>query len=858
MAKDFADISRLELAQDRAAAKRDAVSKMVKVWESKNAKRALQGAGLSTMAVTLAACGGSSTVAPVAPVAPVVPVAPAVDAALSLVFTTSSVSGRADALKGGTGDDTFNAMLAGSFEAGDTADGGAGNDVITINLGAVSADKSLDGTEVRNIENVRVDYAHDGATADAVSVGMGGFTGVTKVTAYHIENAITNSTADSVLTFAGANMTTAVALEIVGGDSGADNASYDVTATYQSVTGTADSSSLLLNGAGVNVVTIAGIETLSIEATSTDRSLDAKGYSVINTLTAANAKVINVNADSKLTIGAIDAAASVTIDASKSTGIVVLTGESAATSTTMLAGSGKTTFTSASNNTVKFTGGSAADTLDVSGGSGAVTASMGAGDDTVKVGAATNLTAADSIQGGAGDDTLVITDATINATTKAAITEATEFEILGTSATAEITIDFNALSVFDKVTVTAAGSATAATTVVSSAAAGADAVNATMENTDTLTVTEARIGQAGAIPATTVAVGTKGGDGIEIAPKTDGAANIATLRLVGDADVTGGAGSKASQTDLDQTGGDGGIGINASSIETLNLVIIGNETSADTVTIRGGAGGVGNNTAGTVDSGDTSGTAGSDVVVGTNARIVLTDGLDAAGDAYSAVDLGTVKGTNVTVDGSALNGALTVTAADGNVVIKGGAKGDTLKGGAGSDTIEGGAGDDDIEGNAGVDTMTGGAGNDTFSIVENNATTAVTAVTDKITDYETGVDNDVIDLEMDGAVIGDKSATDVSGAVSGTSDLLATASKGIITLSGAGVSLVDTAAEIIDIFELMDSASTEQFGAIVVNGNTYVIGINSSDAVLEVVELTGLTTATSISLTEAAGAIVIM
>ena len=55
MAKDFADISRLELAQDRAAAKRDAVYKMVKAWESKNAKRALQGAGLSTMAVTLAA-----------------------------------------------------------------------------------------------------------------------------------------------------------------------------------------------------------------------------------------------------------------------------------------------------------------------------------------------------------------------------------------------------------------------------------------------------------------------------------------------------------------------------------------------------------------------------------------------------------------------------------------------------------------------------------------------------------------------------------------------------------------------------------------------------------------------------------
>jgi hypothetical protein len=57
MAKDFADISRLELADElNATSKRESVSKLMKAWESKNAKRALQGAGLSTMAVSLAAC----------------------------------------------------------------------------------------------------------------------------------------------------------------------------------------------------------------------------------------------------------------------------------------------------------------------------------------------------------------------------------------------------------------------------------------------------------------------------------------------------------------------------------------------------------------------------------------------------------------------------------------------------------------------------------------------------------------------------------------------------------------------------------------------------------------------------------
>jgi Ca2+-binding RTX toxin-like protein len=834
--------------------------KFASAWEKKNAKAARAG-GVSLMALSLAACGSDDSTTTTASTSTTTATTttttttPVVDAAKNLVFTVSGTTGYADALVGGSGDDTFNGMLASSFEAGDTADGGAGTDTITINLGAVTAAASLDGTEVKNIENVRIDFAHDGGAADAISIAMGGFAGVTKASVYHASNS--GSTADAVLTFAGSNMTTGVDLEIIGGDSGANNSSIDITATYQSVTGAADSSNLLLNGAAANVVTIAGIETVSVTATSTDTSVSAKGYSAINTLTTANAATININADSKLTIGAMDAAAAVTIDASASTGILVVTGETAATSSTFTAGSGATTYTQASTGTVSFTGGAAADTLDVSGGNGSVTAVMGAGNDLVKVGAASNLTAADSIKGGDGEDTLTVSDATLNATTKAAIVEATEFEILGTAAAAEVAVDFNALSVFDKANVTVAGTATAATTVVGSAVDGTDAVGVTMDNSDELTITDARVGQAGAIPATGVATGKDGGDGLGITPVADGAANIATIRLVGNADLTGGAGSKSSKTDADQTTGSGGMGINASNIETLNMIIVGNEASADTVTIGGGAAGVTNQTNGATDSGDTAGSAGVDITVGTNATITLTDELSAAGKAYSAVDLGTVKGTNVTVDGSALDGALTVTTADGNTVIKGGAKGDTLAGGAGADTITGGAGNDDIEGNAGIDTMTGGAGADTFSIVENNSGTAVVAVTDIITDFEIGLSKDKIDLEMDGAVIGDKASTDVSAAVTGTTDLKATTAKGIITLSGTGVSLVDTAAELVDIFELMDGTGTEEFGAIVANGNTTVFGINSSNAVLEVVQLTGLTDATAISLTGADGTILI-
>ena len=61
------------------ATSKDALSKLVKAWESKNAQRAVRGAGLGLMAVSLAACGGSGTesTAPVTPVDPTPPTPPA-------------------------------------------------------------------------------------------------------------------------------------------------------------------------------------------------------------------------------------------------------------------------------------------------------------------------------------------------------------------------------------------------------------------------------------------------------------------------------------------------------------------------------------------------------------------------------------------------------------------------------------------------------------------------------------------------------------------------------------------------------------------------------------------------------------
>ena len=46
---------------DSSAAELNATSKLVKAWESKNAKNAAKAGGVSLMALSLAACGGSST-----------------------------------------------------------------------------------------------------------------------------------------------------------------------------------------------------------------------------------------------------------------------------------------------------------------------------------------------------------------------------------------------------------------------------------------------------------------------------------------------------------------------------------------------------------------------------------------------------------------------------------------------------------------------------------------------------------------------------------------------------------------------------------------------------------------------------
>ena len=106
----------------------NATIKLVKAWESKNAKNAAKAGGISMMALSLAACGGSSTTTAVTPVVedPVV-VAPT----SQVVAATTGV----DTVAGGEAADTFNAGLsAANMTLGslDTFDGKGGSDTLNI------------------------------------------------------------------------------------------------------------------------------------------------------------------------------------------------------------------------------------------------------------------------------------------------------------------------------------------------------------------------------------------------------------------------------------------------------------------------------------------------------------------------------------------------------------------------------------------------------------------------------------------------------------------------------------------------------------------------------------------------------
>ena len=134
-----------------------ALTKLVKIWESKNAKRAMKGSGFTLMAVSLAACGGSDDV--------VVDITSDNAAAISAAIT--AVDAAATTIQG-VADNAADAADASTLAAINTA---TGLSLTAANTGAevIAAIQGTDNAAVAAAVDITTDNAALIAAAEAAA-----------------------------------------------------------------------------------------------------------------------------------------------------------------------------------------------------------------------------------------------------------------------------------------------------------------------------------------------------------------------------------------------------------------------------------------------------------------------------------------------------------------------------------------------------------------------------------------------------------------------------------------------------------------------------------------------------------------
>jgi hypothetical protein len=494
-----------------------------------------------------------------------------------------------------------------------------------------------------------------------------------------------------------------------------------------------------------------------------------------------------------------------------------------------------------------------ATTFNAGGATGNITASFGAGNDTVTGGSgddiftfsASNLTAADTVDGGTGSDTLIVTDVDVSSGAAALMTEiqaSTNIEVLGYAATTADTglldaADVSSLDAFNirNAITDAAGASNTGTNGGNGTNADGEAFTVSgIENDDTfefdgnITGGDGGAGDGNANNNTTPTAsgnGANGSIGLVLNPELDGGNNSVSITLdsatiAGGDGGNGGTGGNATQANNNGgaggAAGDGATGISAGNFETININSIGTTANAIAGGAAGtiGSGGTGSGS-GTAGANGAAGAAGASIIINTNGTINVTG--------TQAINIGTISGTNATVDASTLTGALTVTGEAGN---------NTITGGTGADTINGGNG---------IDVLTGGAGNDDFVFTMGaNVTGGVpsASVFERISDFNDG--SDELDFSMTLTI-----DTHTPSATAGTAQIN---SEGIANFEATDNTLAEkitaTAAA------LGNGNSNGDFAVFEHSGSTYVFvsdGINAvanTDAFIQLTGVTGISNTT--------------
>ncbi|MDB2501726.1 hypothetical protein N9X03_04525, partial [Planktomarina temperata] len=330
---------------DSSAAELNATSKLVKAWESKNAKNAARAGGVSLMALSLAACGGSSdTVDITSDNAAAIVTALTTEAGVTYATVDAAVAAGIASVDI-TSDNA--ALIAAAVAAVDTttddaaavslalrnaaADAGVSGTSTMTNAELITAIKTANDTAIAN----GVDLTTDNAGAIDAAVAALGLTGISTLaqlnTAYaaaiapaEVLNYVLASTADVISGGDSATVISGTAGTIDGdsisGGGGADrlnltvtvadddNAAFTATSvetiSIRSTGGTANDAAFV----DLNFADVTGMETLQLRRLGDDVEIDDLGdlTATIELNNIATAADVNINYDAATVVGDAD------------------------------------------------------------------------------------------------------------------------------------------------------------------------------------------------------------------------------------------------------------------------------------------------------------------------------------------------------------------------------------------------------------------------------------------------------------------------------------------------------------------------------------------------------------------------
>jgi hypothetical protein len=316
-----------ETEENKKAARKASLSKILAAWESKQASKAKKYGSLGFLAVSLAACntetaddnsgsgggGGSSSST----------------AAAAQSFTLTKTVDQGASFVGSTGDDTFMGAHDGtnaSWTVADSIDGGAGTDTLKIvkTAAVTAAEVSPTGATAANIENVEV---ISGAGIAAGTTSSGALSGVTSI---------------SLTGTNGVTITAGATQDVTITDSGLDTAADGGITTNGgknvTVTATADDAATDGDGVGAGAAEISVNETTgakgAISVTHTGKYADG-GNNTLSTIMTGGGTSVSVTQNASITAAQASAALTDNTNFSTTMGAMQVTGTADTTSVTI-------------------------------------------------------------------------------------------------------------------------------------------------------------------------------------------------------------------------------------------------------------------------------------------------------------------------------------------------------------------------------------------------------------------------------------------------------------------------------------------------------------------------------------------